>query len=61
MNNNVVVVTIYFLTLIELFLDPVIAKQNTNVCLNNSQNDQTQECHIAKEDKSKLKSKQKVG
>ena len=66
MNNfNVAVVAIYFLTVTEMFLDPVIAKEHkkTNVCSNqssqkNGQIKETEECRIANKDKSKLKSKQ---
>ena len=69
MNNfDVVVVAIYFLTVTDMFLDPVIAKQQkkTNVCSNqSSQNGQikldTEECRIANKDKTKLKSKQQAG
>ena len=67
MNNFVVVVAIYFLTVTEMLLDPVIAikQKKTNVCSNqssgNGQFKETEECRIANKDKSKLKSKQNAG
>ena len=68
MNNFVVVVAIYFLTVQEMILDPVIAikPKKTNVCSNQSSGNgqiklESEECRIANKDKSKLKNKQNAG